>query len=105
MNALLEELTWRGFVAQSTDVDALAAHLDAGPITSYVGFDPTAASLHIGHLMQLLVARRIQEAGHRPILLVGGAWLGVLIGADKGWQFGVLPFLLGDVLKSILVTS
>ena len=73
MNALLEELTWRGFVAQSTDVDALAAHLDAGPITSYVGFDPTAASLHIGHLMQLLVARRIQEAGHRPILLVGGA--------------------------------
>jgi tyrosyl-tRNA synthetase len=73
VNALLEELTWRGFVAQSTDVDALAAHLDAGPITSYVGFDPTAASLHIGHLMQLLVARRIQEAGHRPILLVGGA--------------------------------
>lgn len=73
MNALLDELTWRGFVAQSTDVDALATHLDAGPITSYVGFDPTAASLHIGHLMQLLVARRIQEAGHRPILLVGGA--------------------------------
>lgn len=73
MNALLDELTWRGFVAQSTDVDALAAHLDSGPITSYVGFDPTAASLHIGHLMQLLVARRIQEAGHRPILLVGGA--------------------------------
>ncbi|MEA5121954.1 MAG: tyrosine--tRNA ligase [Propionibacterium sp.] len=73
MNALLDELTWRGFVAESTDVDALAAHLDSGPVTSYVGFDPTAASLHIGHLMQLLVARRFQEAGHRPILLVGGA--------------------------------
>ena len=73
MNALLDELNWRGFVAQSTDADALAAHLDAGPITSYVGFDPTAASLHIGHLVQLLVARRIQEGGHRPILLVGGA--------------------------------
>ena len=73
MNALLDELTWRGFLAQSTDMDALAAHLDAGPITSYVGFDPTAASLHIGHLVQVLVARRLQEAGHRPVLLVGGA--------------------------------
>lgn len=73
VNALLDELNWRGFVAQSTDADALASHLDAGPVTSYVGFDPTAASLHIGHLMQLLLARRLQEAGHRPILLVGGA--------------------------------
>lgn len=73
MNALLDDLTWRGFVAQSTDADALASHLDAGPITSYVGFDPTAASLHIGHLVQLILARRIQQAGHRPILLVGGA--------------------------------
>lgn len=73
MNALLDELSWRGFIAQSTDLEALAAHLDEGPVTSYVGFDPTAASLHIGHLMQLILARRIQEAGHRPILLVGGA--------------------------------
>ncbi len=72
MNALLDELSWRGFIAQSTDLDALGAHLDAGPVTFYVGFDPTAASLHIGHLVQLLLARRIQEAGHRPILLVGG---------------------------------
>ncbi|GAA2178793.1 tyrosine--tRNA ligase [Brooklawnia cerclae] len=73
MNALLDELTWRGFIAQSTDEAALAAHLDEGPVASYVGFDPTAASLHIGHLMQLIVARRLQEAGHRPVLLVGGA--------------------------------
>ncbi len=73
VNALLDELTWRGFIADSTDIAALGAHLDEGPITSYVGFDPTAASLHIGHLVQLLLARRIQEAGHRPILLVGGA--------------------------------
>ena len=69
VNALLDELTWRGFVAQSTDPDALAAHLESGRISSYVGFDPTAASLHIGHLVQLLVARRIQQAGHRPVLL------------------------------------
>lgn len=73
VNALLDELAWRGFIAQSTDLEALSAHLDAGKISSYVGFDPTAASLHIGHLVQLLVARRLQEAGHRPVLLVGGA--------------------------------
>lgn len=73
MNALLDELSWRGFIAQSTDPDALRAHLDSGKISSYVGFDPTASSLHIGHLVQLLVARRLQQAGHRPVLLVGGA--------------------------------
>ncbi|MGJ3509284.1 tyrosine--tRNA ligase [Enemella sp. A6] len=73
MNALLEELQWRGLVADSTDLDALSAHLDEGPITSYVGFDPTAASLHIGHLVQLMVVRRLQAAGHHPLLLVGGS--------------------------------
>ncbi|MCT3002555.1 tyrosine--tRNA ligase [Propionibacterium freudenreichii] len=73
MNALLDDLTWRGFVANSTDRDALAAHLDAGMVTSYVGFDPTARSLHIGHLMQLILARRLQQAGHRPLLLIGGS--------------------------------
>lgn len=73
MNALLDELTWRGLIADSTDREALAAHLDAGPVTSYVGFDPTAPSLHIGHLIQLIVARRLQDAGHRPLLLVGGS--------------------------------
>jgi len=67
-----EELTWRGLVANSTDPEALAAHLDAGPVTFYVGFDPTAPSLHIGHLVQLIVARRLQRAGHRPLMLVGG---------------------------------
>lgn len=73
MNAVLDDLTWRGFVADSTDRDALGAHLDAGPITHYVGFDPTAPSLHIGHLMQLVLARRLQDAGHHPLLLVGGS--------------------------------
>ncbi|WP_316670783.1 tyrosine--tRNA ligase [uncultured Propionibacterium sp.] len=73
MNALLDDLTWRGFVSTTTDEAALAAHLDGGMVTSYVGFDPTAPSLHIGHLMQLILARRLQEAGHRPLLLVGGA--------------------------------
>lgn len=73
MNALLDDLTWRGFISTTTDPAALAAHLDEGMVTSYVGFDPTAPSLHIGHLVQLILARRLQQAGHRPLLLVGGA--------------------------------
>ncbi|RRD46218.1 tyrosine--tRNA ligase [Tessaracoccus sp. OH4464_COT-324] len=70
---LFEDLCWRGLVAHSTDPEALAAHLSAGPVKFYVGFDPTASSLHIGHMMQLLMARRLQLAGHIPHLLVGGA--------------------------------
>lgn len=70
---LFDDLTWRGLINHSTDPDALRAHLEAGPVRYYVGFDPTAASLHIGHLVQLLVARRLQQAGHIPHLLVGGA--------------------------------
>jgi tyrosyl-tRNA synthetase len=68
-----EDLKWRGLVALSTDEEALRATLAAGPVTFYVGFDPTAPSLHIGSLVQLLTARRIQDAGHRPLILVGGS--------------------------------
>ncbi|MET9327524.1 tyrosine--tRNA ligase [Tsukamurella sp. NPDC003166] len=70
---ILEELSWRGLIAQSTDVDALRERFDAGSISLYAGFDPTASSLHAGHLVQLLTLRRFQEAGHRPIVLGGGA--------------------------------
>jgi tyrosyl-tRNA synthetase len=70
---ILDELSWRGLLAQATDVDALRRDLDAGPITLYSGFDPTAPSLHAGHLVQLLTLRRFQRAGHRPIVLAGGA--------------------------------
>jgi len=73
VNALLDELTWRGFIAHSTDPDALAGALDAGQVKSYVGFDPTAPSIHMGNLVQLMVSRRLQAAGHRPFLLVGGS--------------------------------
>lgn len=69
----LDELHWRGLIAQATDEDALRRALTAGPITFYVGFDPTADSLHAGNLMPLLTARRFQLAGHRAILLAGGA--------------------------------
>jgi tyrosyl-tRNA synthetase len=70
---VLDDLEARGLIAHSTDADALRAELSAGPITYYVGFDPTAPSLHIGNLLQLLTARRLQLAGHRPLLLVGGS--------------------------------
>jgi len=73
VNALLEELSWRGFVAHSTDLDALGAALDAGQVKSYVGFDPTAPSIHMGNLVQLMLSRRLQAHGHRPFLLVGGS--------------------------------
>ncbi|MCZ8379825.1 tyrosine--tRNA ligase [Mycobacterium sp. CPCC 205372] len=72
-NGILDELASRGLVAQSTDIDALAAELAAGPVTVYSGFDPTAPSLHAGHLIPLLTLRRFQQAGHRPIVLAGGA--------------------------------
>ena len=73
VNALLEDLKWRGLVAHSTDEEALAAHFDAGPVSFYVGFDPTAPSVHTGNLVQMLLARRLQQAGHKPFMLVGGA--------------------------------
>jgi tyrosyl-tRNA synthetase len=72
-SGILDELRWRGLIAQSTDLDALAAEAARGPITLYAGFDPTAPSLHAGHLVPLLALRRFQRAGHRPIVLAGGA--------------------------------
>ncbi|MBC3763713.1 tyrosine--tRNA ligase [Quadrisphaera oryzae] len=72
-SGIIDELRWRGVLAQSTDEDALRAALDAGPVTFYVGFDPTAPSLHMGNLVQLVTARRLQDAGHVPLILVGGS--------------------------------
>ncbi|AXB43561.1 tyrosine--tRNA ligase [Amycolatopsis albispora] len=70
---ILDELSWRGLIAQSTDLDALRRDLDQGPLTLYCGFDPTAPSLHAGNLVPLLMLSRFQRAGHRPIVLAGGA--------------------------------
>jgi tyrosyl-tRNA synthetase len=70
---LLAELCWRGLIHQCTDQDNLARLLDSAPQTVYIGFDPTASSLHVGSMMQLMMLRRFQRAGHRPIALVGGA--------------------------------
>ncbi|QLQ35300.1 tyrosine--tRNA ligase [Micromonospora robiginosa] len=72
-DSLTEDLQWRGLIQDSTGPDELRALLDGPSATFYVGFDPTAPSLHVGNLMQVVMARRLQLAGHRPLLLVGGA--------------------------------
>lgn len=73
MPTIIDELSWRGLIAQSTDLDALRAATAAGQMTLYCGFDPTAPSLHLGNLVQILTVRRFQQHGHRPLALVGGA--------------------------------
>jgi len=70
---VLDELAWRGLIAHSTDLDALRDALGDGSVRFYVGFDPTAPSLHMGNLVQILTAKRLQDAGHTPYALVGGA--------------------------------
>ena len=70
---ILEELQWRGLLADCTDPQELAKRTSPGPITLYCGFDPTADSLHVGNLVPLLALRRFQVLGHRPIPLAGGA--------------------------------
>ena len=70
---ILDDLRWRGLLADCTDLDALTQRLAQGPVTLYCGFDPTADSLHVGHLMGQLTLRRFQLAGHSPIALAGGA--------------------------------
>src|SRR5436190_21259449 len=72
MNAL-EELEWRGLIADCTDRDELNKKVSSAPITLYCGFDPTSDSLHVGNLVPLLALRRFQIAGHHPIAVAGGA--------------------------------
>lgn len=69
---LLQDLQNRGLINQITDEEGLKKHLEEKQVTLYTGFDPTADSLHIGHLLPILTLKRFQQAGHRPIALVGG---------------------------------
>ena len=94
-NALLQDLQARGLINQVTAVEELAEHLGSGSRTLYCGFDPTADSLHLGHLVPLLVLRRFQEAGHKPIALVGGAT--GLIG-DPSFKAAERQLNTGDVV-------
>ncbi|MFY9263694.1 MAG: tyrosine--tRNA ligase [Actinomycetaceae bacterium] len=73
MSDIFDELQWRGLVAQHTDIDELRKALNEGSMTFYCGFDPTAPSLHHGHLVAVKVMRHLQMAGHKPLVLVGGA--------------------------------
>ena len=72
-SSILDDLAARGLVHDTTDVDKLRERLAAGPVTLYHGIDPTAPSLHIGNYVGVLALRRFQDAGHRPIVLVGGS--------------------------------
>ncbi|WP_407058447.1 hypothetical protein [Paracerasibacillus soli] len=69
---ILSDLESRGLINQTTDLEGLKKHLAENEVTLYCGFDPTADSLHIGHLVPLMMLRRFQKAGHKPIALVGG---------------------------------
>ncbi|MGG0656318.1 tyrosine--tRNA ligase [Rummeliibacillus pycnus] len=72
-NALIEDLKWRGLLYQQTDAEGMEKLLNEEKVSLYVGVDPTADSMHIGHIVPMLTLRRFQQSGHRPILLVGGA--------------------------------
>ena len=96
---MLADLDARGLVHDHTDRDALAGALDAGRVSLYCGFDPTASSLHVGNLQQILLLRRFQEAGHRPIALAGGA-TGMI--GDPGGRTSERQFLELDVLDANL---
>ncbi len=98
MAALLEDLRFRGLIHQMTD-PSLGDRLDAGGLTGYSGFDPTADSLHVGHLLQLCTLRRLQEAGHRPIALAGG---GTGLIGDPGGKTEERALLSEDVLAANL---
>jgi tyrosyl-tRNA synthetase len=97
--SVLDDLAWRGLIAHSTDLDALRAEMAERPVRFYVGFDPTAPSLHMGNLLQIVTARRLQDAGHVPYALVGGAT--GMIGDPKESAERVLNSL--DVVKSWVV--
>ena len=84
-------LSRRGFVKQTTDAEALNRLLDAGPVTFYLGIDPTGPSLHVGHLVGLLAMAHLQRAGHRPVLLIGGATARVGDPSDKDEMRPLLP--------------
>ena len=82
MANVIDQLKERGIVRQTVFEDELKELLDSGPQSFYIGFDPTADSLHVGHFVQMIVARRLQQAGHRPIILIGGGT--AMIGDPSG---------------------
>jgi len=96
MSELFGDLTWRGLVHQLTDTEALPKLLDQDSLVAYIGFDPTADSLHVGHLLQICLLRRLQEAGHTPIALLGG---GTGMIGDPGGKTDERALLTPDELE------
>ena len=96
-NALLDDLRARGLVVDSTPLDELAAHLHEARRSIYIGFDPTADSLHVGNLLGLMLLRRVQVAGHRPIVLVGG---GTGLIGDPSGKAGERTLNEGETVKA-----
>ena len=97
MSAAFDVLKERGFVSQVTDEEAVRCAFDTETVTYYIGFDPTARSMHVGNLVQLVVLRRFQRAGHRPIALVGGA-TGMI--GDPSGKSAERNLLTAEVLES-----
>jgi tyrosyl-tRNA synthetase len=97
MGGLFAELQWRGLVHQATDPILLPKLLDQDVLVGYIGFDPTADSLHVGHLLQLTLLRRLQDAGHRPIALVGG---GTGLIGDPSFRSDERVLLTADQLRA-----
>ena len=86
---IFEELKARGLIFQTTDEEALVKAFEEGPVSYYTGYDPTADSLHLGHLVAILTSRRLQLAGHKPYALVGGAMLNVACKPKKLLKVGL----------------
>ncbi|MFP6603251.1 MAG: tyrosine--tRNA ligase [Pirellulaceae bacterium] len=97
MTDIVADLSWRGLIHQCTDLPAVTEWLNTGSRTVYIGFDPTAGSMHVGNLVQLVVLRRFQRAGHRPIALVGGA-TGMI--GDPSGKSAERNLLTAEVLES-----
>lgn len=95
-NNLLEELSWRGLISQTTEFEKLSDHLLGGKRVVYCGFDPSADSLHVGSLVPLLALKRFQESGHKPIILIGGST--GLIG-DPSFRDAERPLLDKDTVS------
>ena len=102
---IIDDLRWRGLLADCTDIDALQQRIAQGPLTVYCGFDPTADSLHVGNLVPLLALRRFQLQGHHPIALAGGAileavcrqWPAPMVRvADRGLREGMLVQMMRE---------
>ena len=91
-STVMKTMVERGYVNQATDLAGIDAAFEAGVVPAYVGFDATADSLHVGHLLPIMTLRRLQQAGHKPIVLIGGGTTRI---GDPSFRSDVRPMLTG----------